>query len=155
MTNGLYFEDAHVGQVFTSGTQAVTAERIKSFGAEFDPQPQHLDEETAKTSPFGELVASGWHTGAVTLGLMIRGRAPGWAGALGAGLERLSWPTPVRPGDMLRVETEILEMRPSRSRPDRGVVKLRSTTRNQRGEPVMVMTHTILVLRRPATPPPA
>ncbi len=147
MTEPFFFEDVEVGQRFATATATITAERIKSFGAEFDPQPQHLSEATARDTPFGELVASGWHTGSLSLSLMIRG-GPSFIGSMGLGLQEVAWPIPVRPGDTLRVETEILEKRPSRSRPDRGLITMRSVTLNQRDEAVMTVRHTVMASRR-------
>ena len=144
-----FFEDYKVGQTFRAGSVAVTAERVKSFAAEFDPQPFHLDEERARTSVFGGLVASGWHTAAMTMRLIVDSDLGPVGGTIGAGGE-LRWPKPVRPGDVLHIEAEVLELRPSRSRPEVGVVKVRITTYNQAGEPVQVLTPTLLVPRRHA-----
>lgn len=150
MTNVLYWEDMEVGQVVTSRPQVMTRERIVAFAAEFDPQPQHLDEDAARGSMFGELVASGWHTAALTMRLQFEAvvsRFPG--GSLGAQIDTLAWLRPVRPGDLLRAKIEVMEMRPSRSRPERGVVTMRTTTLNQRDEPVQAMTASVLVPRHP------
>ena len=147
----LYYEDIDVGQSATSRPHLMTLERIIAFGEEFDPQPQHVDEAAARDSLFGELVASGWHTGAVTMRLQLEtmmGRFPG--GTLGAQLDNLAWKRPVRPGDELRARIEVLAKRLSGSRPDRGLMTLRTTTLNQRDEAVQEMTATILVPRRPA-----
>jgi acyl dehydratase len=146
----LYLEDLVVGQTFGSGTVTVDAARIKAFAAEFDPQPFHLDEQAAGTSVFGGLVASGWHTAALTMRLLVDGELKLAGGLLGAGVEELRWPRPVRVGDTLRVASEVLEVRPSNSRPDRGIVRLRSTTLNQDSQPVMVQTASLVVPRRPA-----
>jgi acyl dehydratase len=149
----LYFEDLAVGQTFTAGPIVVTRERLIAFATEFDPQPQHLGEAQAKNSLFGELVASGWHTGAVTMRLMIEGAMPKLAGgAAGAGVEALAWPAPVRPGDALTATGEILELRASRSRPERGLMKFRTVTTNQDGTVVQTVTATIMVPRRPTGP---
>ena len=151
MTNVLYWEDMEVGQVVTSRPQVMTRERIVAFAAEFDPQPQHLDEEAARGSLFGELVASGWHTASVTMRLQLEsvmGRFPG--GSLGAQVDTLAWRRPVRPGDELRARVEVLAKRPSGSRPDRGLLTLKTTTLNQRDETVQEMTASILAPRRPA-----
>ena len=150
MDDATYYDDLAVGQVFLSRAEAVSRDRIVAFAQEFDPQPQHLDEDAARGSIFGELVASGWHTAALTMRLQLdslMGRFPG--GSLGAQVEKLAWLRPVRPGDLLRAKAEIMDMRPSRSRPDRGLVTIRTTTLNQRDEPVQVMTAAILVPRRP------
>src|SRR5262249_60687125 len=105
----LYFDDLHVGQRFTSGTHRLDEARIKTFAAEFDPQPFHLDERTAKTAFFGELVASGWHTAAITMRLLVDGGLPLAGGIIGAGGE-ISWTKVTRPGDVLTVVTEVGEM---------------------------------------------
>ena len=144
-----FFEDFVVGQTFRSGTIAITAERIKSFAAEFDPQPFHLDEDAARDSLFGGLAASGWHTAAVTTRLLVDSDLKPAGGTIGAGGEDLRWPRPVRPGDVLRIEAEVTEMRASRSRPERGIVKIRLTTFNQRGEPVQISSPVLMVRRRP------
>ena len=150
MTDALYWEDLEVGQVVTSRPQVMTRERIVAFAAEFDPQPQHLDGEAARGSVFGELVASGWHTASVTMRLQLEsmmGRFPG--GSLGAQVDTLAWRRPVRPGDELRARVEVLAKRPSGSRPDRGLLTLKTTTLNQRDETVQEMTASILAPRRP------
>src|SRR3954452_15454447 len=145
----LYLEDLAVGQTFRSGTVRVDPDRLKSFAAEFDPQPFHLDEQAAAASPFGGLVASGWHTAALTMRLLVEGDLKVAGGLVGAGVEEIRWPRPVRPGDTLRVESEVLEVRPSGSRPDRGIVRVRSTTRNQDGQTVMTQVASMVVPRRP------
>jgi acyl dehydratase len=150
MTDDLYWEDIGVGQVITSRTQVMTRDRIVAFAEEFDPQPQHLSEEAARGSLFGELVASGWHTASITMRLQLEammGRFPG--GSLGAQIDTLAWRRPVRPGDELRAQVEVLAKRPSGSRPDRGLVTLKTTTLNQRDETVQEMTASILAPRRP------
>ena len=147
---GRYFEDYAVGQKFGSGTLAVTADRIKSFAREFDPQPFHLDEEAARQTFFGGLVASGWHTAAMTMRLFVDSDATPADGSIGAGGSDLSWPRPVHPGDVLHLESEVLEMRPSRSRPEIGIMKMRLTTYNQANEPVQFAYPTMIVPRRPA-----
>src|SRR5947208_233078 len=123
---------------------------IEAFAAEFDPQPFHLDEDAARASPFGGLVASGWHTAALTMRLLVRGELQVVGGLIGMGAEELRWPRPVRPGDVLRVESEVLGLRPSQSRPDRGIVRVRNTTRNQDGQPVMVQVVHLIVPCRPS-----
>ena len=122
-------------------------ERIKSFAAELDPQPFHLDDAAARASIFGELAASGWHTAAITMRLMVTAGLPFAAGIIGLGGE-ISWPRPTRPGDVLRVESEIVEIVPSRSKPNQAIVKVRSSTLNQDGEPVQVFLGKILSYRR-------
>ncbi len=145
-----YFEDFAVGQTFASASGTpVEAAKITGFAAEYDPQPFHLDNEAAKHSEFGGLAASGWHTAAMTMRLIVGSEFRPAGGILGFGGE-LSWLKPVRPGDVLRVESEILELRGSRSRPGQGLVKVRVTTFNQHGEKVQTFTPTLLVDRRPA-----
>jgi len=145
----LYLEDLYVGQRFTSGTYRMDEERIKAFAAEFDPQPFHLDQAAAQATVFGWLSASGWHTAAVAMRLMVTGGLPLGNGIIGLGGE-LAWPKPTRPGDTLRVESEILEILPSRSKPNQAVVKVKSTTLNQDGEPVHMFTAKVLVFKRPS-----
>lgn len=149
----LYLEDLHVGQRFASATHVVTADAIKAFAREFDPQPFHLDEEAAARSLFAGLAASGWHTAALTMRLLVGG-APIAGGVVGAGVE-VAWPRPVRPGDELQVVSEVMEITPSSSKSDRGIVVLRSETRNQRGEVVQLLTSRVVVPRKPASPAPA
>lgn len=150
MAAPLYFEDLAVGQTYATGSRTMDLESIRAFAAEFDPQPFHLDEAAARSSVFGALVASGWHTAAVAMRLMVDGELRVAGGLVGLGLEELRWPRPVRPGDTIRVASEVLELRESRSRPDRGLVRVRNTTRNQDGEPVMVHVVTMIVPRRPS-----
>ena len=145
----LYLEDFSVGQIFRSGSHRITEAEIKAFAQQFDPQPFHLDDEAAKASMFGGLAASGWHTMALTMRLLVDGGAPIAGGIIGAGAEELKWPRPVRPGDELTVESEVMEIRPSRSRPTQGLIKMRSTTFNQNGEPVQIFTANLLVPRKP------
>ena len=145
-----YLEDFAVGERYTGGTTTVDLAPIKAFAADFDPQPFHLDEAAAKASIFGRLVASGWHTVAVTMRLLVQGELRSLWGLVGLGADELRWPRPVVPGDVLSVEWEVLEVRPSASKPDRGTARLRVTTRNQRGETVLTMITTILVPRHPA-----
>jgi acyl dehydratase len=138
----LYLDDLQVGQRFTSKTHVVDAAQIKAFAREFDPQPFH-----PKDSLFSGLVASGWHTAAITMRRLVERGLPLAGGVVGAGGE-LSWPRPTRPGDVLQVESEILEIIPSRSRPDRGVATIRSLTRNQRDEVVQILIAKLIVPRR-------
>jgi acyl dehydratase len=145
----LYLDDFQVGQVFRSQSQRIDTADIKRFAQEFDPQPFHLDEAAATKTLFGGLAASGWHTTALTMRLLVNGGATIAGGIIGAGVDELRWPRPVRPGDTLRVESEVLEVRPSRSRPEQGLLKLRSTTLNQNDESVQVMVANLLVPRRP------
>lgn len=145
----LYLDDLAVGQRFTSASHRIDAEQIKAFASRFDPQPFHLDEDLAARSFFKGLAASGWHTASLTMRLLVEGGLPIEGGIIGAGVE-LAWPRPTRPGDVLTVTSEILAITPSRSRPDRGMVKVRSETLNQDGTALQVMTSTVVVLRRPA-----
>lgn len=144
----LYLEDLNVGQKFASRLQKVDAEAIKAYARQFDPQPFHLDEEAARKSLFGGLAASGWHTASLTMRLIVES-VPLAGGVIGSGGE-LSWPRPTKPGDTLRVVTEVLEITPSRSRPDRGMITMRSTTLNQNDEAVQVFTPKVVVPRRAA-----
>jgi len=144
-----YLEDFEPGQKFGSNRLAVEAARIKSFAAEFDPQPFHLDESTARDTFFKGLAASGWHTAAITMRLLVDSELKPAGGIIGAGFDEMRWPKPVRPGDELRVESEILEVRASKSRADQGVIKVRTTTLNQDGEPVQVFVGNLIVPRRP------
>jgi acyl dehydratase len=143
----LYLDDLQVGQRFISKTHLVDEAQIKAFASQFDPQPFHLDENAARDSLFSGLVASGWHTAAMTMRLLVEG-LPLAGGLIGAGGE-LSWPQPTRPGDILCVESEVQEIIPSRSRPDRGVVLTRVVTRNQRDEVVQILVAKLIVPRRP------
>jgi acyl dehydratase len=145
-----YLEDFSAGQIFATGTVRVDKEMIFGFARQYDPQPFHLDEEAARKSPFQGLAASGWHTAALTMRLMVDGDFKPAGGILGVGFDDLSWPRAVRPGDELRAQSEILEVRPSKSRPDRGTIRVRTTTLNQNGEAVMIFTGNLLVPRRPA-----
>jgi len=142
-----YFEDFAVGQKFGSEPRPIEAAEIKAFAAQFDPQPFHLDEDAARDSLFGGLAASGWHTAAVTMRLCLSSDVRPAGGIIGGGGE-LTWSKPVRPGDALRVEIEVMETRTSRSRPTQGLVKVRIATLNQHGETVQTFSPTLLVERR-------
>jgi acyl dehydratase len=144
-----YLEDFAVGQRYGSGRLTVDKERIRSFAAEFDPQPFHLDEEAARRSIFGGLAASGWHTAAMTMRLLVQSEFKPAGGIIGAGFDEFRWPAPVRPGDELHLEIEVLEVRPSKSRPNQGLLKIRTTTKNQKGEAVQVSVGNLIVPRRP------
>lgn len=144
-----YLEDFAVGQRYHTGTVVVRADEIKAFAARFDPQPFHLDEEAAKQSVFGGLVASGWHTASMAMRLIVDGDLKIAGGIVGLGGE-LTWPRATRPGDVLHVESEVLEVRPSRSNPDRGVIKVRNTTLNQDNEAVQIGVASLIVPRKPA-----
>jgi acyl dehydratase len=130
--SGQYLEDFAVGQVYRSGRLRIDKDQIVAFAAQFDPQSYHLDEDAGRKSVFGGLVASGWHTAALTMRLVADGEL-----------------RPVRPGDELHVVSEVLEVRPSKSRPDRGLIRVRTTTLNQNGEAVQIYTANLLVPRRP------
>ena len=145
----LYLEDFAVGQRFISAAHTLDAGQIKAFAAQFDPQPFHLDEAKADKSFFHGLAASGWHTAAITMSLLVKSGMPIAGGLIGAGAE-IAWPRPVRPGDVLQVESEVLAVTPSRSRPERGMITVKSQTKNQHGEVVQVLTSRMLVWRRPA-----
>jgi acyl dehydratase len=147
----LYLEDLAPGQKYGTGKLRVDAAAIKAFAAAFDPQPFHLDEEAARASFFGGLSASGWHTAALTMRLLVEGGLRPAGGIIGTRADELKWPHPVRPGDELEVEVEILEVRPSARRPGQGYVKCRATTLNQRREPVQVLVMNLLVEARPTT----
>jgi acyl dehydratase len=143
----LYLEDLAVGQRFASGTHTMDAAEIQQFAARYDPQPFHMDDAAAQDTLFGGLAASGWHTAGTAMRLIVNGGLPIAGGIIGTGGELL-WTKPVRPGDMLRVECEVLEITPSRSRRDRGTVVVRCITLNQRGEMVQSFTPKLVVPRR-------
>ncbi|MBV8683283.1 MAG: MaoC family dehydratase [Caulobacteraceae bacterium] len=145
----LYLEDLVVGQRFTSGIIEVEKDRMVSFAAEFDPQPFHLSDDLAKGTLFLGLAASGWHTGALTMRLLVDGGLPFAGGLVGANAE-IQWPRPTRPGDVLHVDTEILDITASKSHPERGSVTVRCETRNQRNEAVQILKIRLIVPRRPA-----
>ena len=145
-----FLEDFAVGQVFKTGRLRVEKNEIFAFARQFDPQPFHLDEDAARRSPFQGLAASGWHTAAMTMRLLVDGEFRPAGGILGVGFDELSWPRAVRPDDELHAESEVLEVRPSKSKPDRGMIRVRTTTFNQNNEPVQVFTGNLLVPRRPS-----
>jgi acyl dehydratase/ribonuclease HI len=147
----LYLEDLYVGQRFTSGLYHMDAVRMKAFAAEFDPQPFHLDEAAAQRSIFRGLAASGWHTAAATMRLLVTGGLPFGSGLVGLGGE-IAWPRPTRSGDTLRVESEILKILPSRSKPNQAIVTVRCITFNQNGDQVQVLTTKILAFKRTDNP---
>jgi acyl dehydratase len=146
-----YLEDFAAGQRY-GGAERIRIEkaRIVAFATEFDPQPFHLDERAAGSSIFGGLAASGWHTAAATMRLLVASDLKPAGGIVGAGFDEFRWPRPVRPGDELRVESEVLEVRPSKSRPEQGLIKVRTTTLNQNGEAVQITVGNLIVPRRPA-----
>jgi acyl dehydratase len=140
-----YLEDFAVGQTFGSGRLRIDKEKIKAFAAEFDPQPFHLDEDAARGTIFRGLAASGWHTAAVTMRLLVESEIEPAGGIVGAGFDEFRWPRPVRPGDELHIESEVLEVRPSRSRSNQGLIKVRTTTLNQNDEAVQVQIANLVV----------
>jgi acyl dehydratase len=146
-TGLLYLEDLAPGRRFEGPAREITAAAIKAFAAAFDPQPFHLDEAAAEAGFFQGLAASGWHTAAFTMRLLVD-TVPIAGGLIGAG-GALAWPRPTRPGDVLHVECTVESVTPSRSRPDRGSIVLRIETVNQRGEPVQILTARMVVPRRP------
>jgi acyl dehydratase len=148
----LYLEDLHIGDRFGSDMIAVTEESIIAFARDFDPQQFHLDVKAAKESIFKGLASSGWHTAAMSMKLFVTGELRLVGGSIGLGVDELRWPQPVRPGDVLRLETEILDVRASRSKPDRGIIRIRNITTNQRREVVQTFTAFVMVRRRPPDP---
>lgn len=144
-----FLEDLQVGDRFGSGTYEVTEQGIVDFAQEFDPQPFHLDLDAATRSVFRGLAASGWHTAAMSMQLFVTGDLKLAGGSIGLGVDSLEWPRPVRPGDILRLETEIVEVRPSKSKPDRGIIRIRNVTTNQDGEVVQSFLASVLVRRKP------
>jgi acyl dehydratase len=145
----LYLEDLHVGDRFESDTFEVTEENIVEFARAFDPQAFHLDPKAAEQSIFKGLSASGWHTAAMTMNLFVTGGLRLAGGSVGMGVDELRWPRPVRPGDTLRLETEIVSVRASRSKPDRGIIRIRNVTTNQHREVVQTFLAFVMVRRRP------
>lgn len=143
----LHLDDLHVGQRFTSGTYRLDEAQIKAFALQFDPQPFHTDRQAAERSFFKGLAASGWHTAAITIRLNVESGPPLAGGFVGAGGE-VSWPAPARPGDVLHVESEVVQVTPSRSRPDRGTIVLLSRTINQRGDVVLIQKAKLVVRRK-------
>ena len=145
-----YYEDLEVGREYGSAEVEVTEGEIVEFARRFDPQPFHTDSSAAAGSVFGRLVASGWHTAALTMRLRVTGELRLAGGWVGMGVEGLKWPSPVLPGDVLRATTTVVEKRESKSRPDRGIIRVRTTTSNQRGEVVFETVSVQIVERRPA-----
>jgi acyl dehydratase len=144
----LYLEDFAAGQKYGTGRLRVEAEAIKAFAAAFDPQPFHLDDDAARSSFFQGLSASGWHTASLTMRLLVDGDLKPAGGIIGVWADELKWPRPVRPGDELEVQAEVLAVRPSERRPGQGLVKVRTTTLNQRREAVQVLVINLLVHTR-------
>lgn len=149
MTTERYLEDFQPGQAFRSREITLDAAMIKAFAAQFDPQPQHLDEAAAERSFFGGLVASGWHTAALTIKLIVQSELRIAGGLVGSGLDEFQWYRPARPGDTLHVEFEVLEVRQSLSRRDQGLLRLKIATLNQSGSPVLTLIADLIVPRRP------
>jgi acyl dehydratase len=147
----LYLEDLQPGQVYGSPRYEMTAEAIKEFAGQWDPQPFHLDEAAAQDSFFNGLAASGWHTAAATMRLYVTGEFQPVNGLIGAGFEELKWHRPVRPGDVLTLRTEVLEVRPLRSKPGYGMVKVQVTTLDAEGKPVQQFSPSMLVQSRSNT----
>ncbi len=154
--SGQFLEDFAVGQTFTPNRRLRAGkDAIIAFAKEFDPQPFHVDEDAARGSIFGGLAASGWHTAAMTMRLIADSEFKPAGGTLGLGFDTLRWPLPVRPGDELHIESEVIEVRPSKSRPDRGLLKVRTRTLNQNGEVVQELVSNLMVPRRPADSRPS
>jgi acyl dehydratase len=145
----LYLEDLKIGDRFGSDTIEVTEQGIFDFARQFDPQPFHLDCDAARQSIFKELTASGWHTAAMSMRLFVTGEFKPVGGSIGLAVDELRWPQPVRPGDILKLETEILDVRKSKSKPDRGIIRIRNVTTNQRGEIVQTFMAFVMIRRRP------
>jgi acyl dehydratase len=146
MPQALYLDDLAVGRKFVTGSTTLTLEGCKAFAAEFDPQPFHLDEAAARASVFGRLAASGWYTASLSMRLLVEGELTIAGGLIGLGGE-MTWPRPTYPGDTLHVETEVLAVRRSESKPDRGIVTVRNQTLNQHGESVQIAVVKMLVPR--------
>lgn len=144
----LFLDDLSVGQTFRSGAHAIDEAQIKAFAVQFDPQPFHTDTEAAAGTFFKGLAASGWHVAAITMRLNVEGGLPFAGGIIGAGGE-INWPNPTRAGDVLHVESEVVEITPSRSKPDRGIVTVVSRTLNQRGDVVQTLRAKLVLLRKP------
>lgn len=150
-----YLDDLTPGDRFAGGPVTVTAEDIIAYARQFDPQPFHLDAEAATETVFGGLAASGWHTAGLTMRMIVTGDGQLAGGFVGMGVEEVRWPKATRPGDTLRIESEVLEVRVSEKRPDRGIARIRTTTFNQDNDMVQVMTANLLVPRRVGADAPA
>ena len=144
----LYLEDFAPGQIYTAGPIPVSADAIKAYARQFDPQPFHTDEALARATFFRGLAASGWHTASLTMSLVVQA-LPIAGGVIGGGVDELRWPAPLRPGDELRLKGEIMEVRPSRTKPEQGLVRVRTTTLNREGQAVQTMIANLVVPRRP------
>ncbi len=150
MSEKLYLDDLSPGMTFKGIAETtVDAAAIVAFAKQYDPQPFHLDDAAAKKTMFGGLAASGWHTAAMTMQLIVNDGPPLVGGVIGAGTDEIRWPKPVRPNDRLRIESEVLEVRPSRSNPKIGIAKVRTTTLNQNNEPVQIFVANLIVPRKP------
>lgn len=141
----IWFDDCHIGQKFTAGPVTLTADEIIAFAKLYDPQDFHTDPEKAKDTAFSQLTASGWHTAALTMRMVVDAIPKMKGGMIGRGIEKISWPRPVLPGDTLSYEAEIIEMRKSEKNPARGIMRIKNTTSNQRGEPVMEMESIVFI----------
>jgi acyl dehydratase len=150
--SGLYLEDVSVGQRFNSEPYRVSETAMIEFARQFDPQPFHLDHAAADASVFAGLAASGWHTAAIAMRLLMTGPMQFVGGAVGLGVDELRWPTALRPNDTIQLETEILETRPSRSKEGFGIVRIRNVARNQNGAVVLSYVANAMVRRRPESP---
>lgn len=146
-----YFEDYITGQIHDLGTVTISQSEIIDFAKQFDPQYFHIDPEQAKASRFGGIIASGWHTTSLAMRVYVEHYLSHVASLASPGVDEIRWPSPVRPGDTLSVRVTILESRPSRTKPDRGVVRGRIEAFNQRGEPVLSMIGLSIIGRRPQT----
>ncbi len=144
----MFYEDFAIGRVYRSASVDVTEEEIVQFASRYDPQPFHVDPVAAEKSVFGGLVASGWLTASLTMRLMVSSEIKFGTGVIGLGVDSVQWPLPVRPGDTLTATVEVTAMRTSESKPDFGLMKIRTTTANQRGETVQVMMSNVMVRRR-------
>jgi acyl dehydratase len=149
----LYLEDLTVGQKYRAGSIDVTASDIIEYARRFDPQDFHTDPDKAKDTFFGELVASGWHTASMTMRMLYEAIPPMEGGMVGRQVEKMSWPRPVKPGDTLRLEVEVMSMRPSTGNPARGIMHTRNTTYNQNNEPVLIMDTIIMIPRKQGVNP--
>ena len=150
MSEKLYLDDLSPGMTFKGIAETtVDAAAIVAFAKQYDPQPFHLDDAAAKKTMFGGLAASGWHTAAMTMQLIVNDGPPLVGGVIGADTDEIRWPKPVRPNDRLRIESEVLEVRPSRSNPKIGIAKVRTTTLNQNNEPVQIFVANLIVPRKP------
>ena len=148
-SSGLYLDDFAPGQIYTARPIPISADAIKAYARQFDPQPFHTDEALARATFFRGLAASGWHTASLTMSLVVQA-LPIAGGVIGGGVDELRWPTPLRPGDELRLEGEIMEVRPSRTKPGQGLMRVRTTTLNREGQAVQTMIANLVVPRRPA-----